>query len=139
VLIGIILGSKIFVNFTKYNFEECMRRLKHEIVSFEQSEQENKTHVVEIIKNPVVDVVQSKETYNWSEYQVENWLLEKKINKSIQENVSPCDGKILFQLYEMMNTAPEFFYSSIVHQTKLFQQEKLLVFRNYIYYLFKIH
>jgi hypothetical protein len=29
--LGIILGSKIFVNFSKYPFEECMRRLKFEL------------------------------------------------------------------------------------------------------------
>ena len=28
------------------------------------------------------------------------------------------------------------FFIQVLHQTKLFQQEKLLVFRNYIYYLF---
>ena len=29
--LGLILGTKIFVNFTKYSFEECMIRLKKEI------------------------------------------------------------------------------------------------------------
>ena len=29
--LGLILGSKIFVNFTKYSFEECMLRLRKEI------------------------------------------------------------------------------------------------------------
>ncbi len=29
--LGIILGSKIFVNFTRYEFNECIRRLKVEL------------------------------------------------------------------------------------------------------------
>ena len=29
--LGIILGAKIFINFSKYDFDECMRKLKVEI------------------------------------------------------------------------------------------------------------
>lgn len=28
---GIILGTKIYINFSKYNFEDCLRKLKTEI------------------------------------------------------------------------------------------------------------
>jgi hypothetical protein len=33
--LGLILGSKIFIDFTKYEFEECFRRLKNEISKLE--------------------------------------------------------------------------------------------------------
>ena len=49
----------------------------------------------------------------WSPKKVATWLLEKKIHPVIVDNINPCSGKILHQLYEMQQTAPEFFYRSI--------------------------
>ena len=31
--LGIIMGDKIFINFMKYGFDECIRRLKNEVDS----------------------------------------------------------------------------------------------------------
>lgn len=43
--LGIILGAKIFINFSKYEFDECMRKLKIEIknavVSNSSTDKEN--------------------------------------------------------------------------------------------------
>lgn len=108
------MGSKIFVNFAKYDFQECMRRLKEEINSVnipEHKPSETKTTAHPTQNTKVIK--QSIQTIDWTETDVNKWLSSKYINTIISENVKPCDGKILFQLYEMMNEAPEFFYSSI--------------------------
>jgi hypothetical protein len=39
--LGIILGSKIFVDFKKYEFEECMRRLFLELSQYSNKETPN--------------------------------------------------------------------------------------------------
>lgn len=31
--LGIILGAKIFINFSKYDFDECMRKLRMELLN----------------------------------------------------------------------------------------------------------
>ena len=40
--LGMILGSKIFVDFTKYDMEESMRRLRHEIENIFSKQVENR-------------------------------------------------------------------------------------------------
>ena len=49
----------------------------------------------------------------WNQSQVETWLNQKSVSRTIKENVTPCDGKILNQIYLMLCDAPEFFYRSI--------------------------
>ncbi len=117
------MGSKIFVNFTKYKFEECMHRLKEELISFEKYQtHENETSVVK--EKDQISLLSDTNSINnneikitdWTELEVDKWLATKNINKKISENVMPCNGKILFQLYEMMISAPEFFFTSITSQ-----------------------
>lgn len=38
---------------------------------------------------------------------------KKQINKNIIEILRPCNGKILYQILSMLETIPEFFYSTI--------------------------
>ena len=64
--LGIIMSDKIFVNFTKYEFDECIRRLKNEISSRSKA-RENKnskeTSAVLFTKSAVV-VSQTKVSEN---------------------------------------------------------------------------
>ncbi len=46
---------------------------------------------------------------NWSEIDVEKWILEKNIQSSILNNIQPCNGKLLFELFSIKNQAPVFF------------------------------
>ena len=46
---------------------------------------------------------------NWSEIDVEKWILEKNIQSSILNNIRPCNGKLLFELFSIKNQAPIFF------------------------------
>lgn len=109
--LGIILGSKIFVNFTKYDYQECLKRTNHEIDKLLRP----KTAIAPQV--PGLNAIPSKSdldlVQNWNQNQVEQWFKTKNFNEVIFKNVLPSDGKNLKQLYEMLLSAPEFFYSSI--------------------------
>lgn len=117
--LGIILGSKIYIDFTRYEFTHCMNRLKSEILTLNLSQHVEKEptpsptsphHTPQ--KQQSVD--SSPElAENWDEYQVESWLIEKRVNKDIRKNVSPCNGKLLYQMMLTLNEAPDFFYKSV--------------------------
>lgn len=120
---GIILGSKIYIDFVKLDYEEAMRRLKFEIKSYL-----NKAfpHRDSLIKE---DDLKKKENENttketdkktgeplalsWTEKDVKHWLKEKKIHSKIVANVFPSNGQVLRQLVQIQSEAPEFFYKSI--------------------------
>lgn len=111
------MGSKIFINFTKYDYSECIRRLLVEIKNCVQNtnskpsvDKPNGTGTKPPVDN---DTTTSSKTLEWSEKNVEKWLNEKKINSIIIRNVYPCNGQILHQLFVMQCEAPEFFYKSI--------------------------
>lgn len=110
--LGIILGSKIYIDFTKYEFEDCMRRLKKEMValfnkkySFDSVEDTNAlmSSVISSLTNQL-----NCET-DWSEQDVDNWLKEKNFNEFIVDSVRPSDGKLLYTMYKMLETAPDSF------------------------------
>ena len=63
----------------------------------------------------IVDVSNSsKYPRTWSEEEVGIWFKNTKINVSITESLSPCDGRLLEQLYGTLIRVPEFFHS-ILH------------------------
>ena len=53
---------------------------------------------------------------DWNEIQVEKWLRKKRIDIQIQQNLKPCDGKVLFQMHSILSNAPEFFYMSMTRR-----------------------
>ena len=112
---GIILGSKIFINFTKYDFTECTRRLLSEIRNTVglNGEEKRKESATKVETKSTGNSNHNNGVNNWSESEVEKWLREKQINPVITQNVFPCNGQILNQLYSIQSEAPEFFYKSI--------------------------
>lgn len=134
-----MLGAKIYIDFTKYDFEECTSRLRKELSNIrnENDKREKKIEEVHQISNKIEeDIVIVEDTiidtkifinsvkeknenaYYWTEAEVGNWLNEKKIKTSIIENIAPCDGKLLQQLYQISKEVPEFFYSSLRADSK---------------------
>ena len=116
--LGIILGSKIFIDFTKYEFTECTNRLNKEIAPLYETRPSVKTP--EVIKAlPQQGVSSSKpkspadEVLTWTEERVNKWLAEKEIHSLIVENIRPANGVLLHQYHEIQMTCPEFFYNSI--------------------------
>jgi hypothetical protein len=60
-----------------------------------------------------ISLAKNEDKIDWNESNVERWLADKEINPIIVNNVKPCNGLLLYELYYMLNNAPEFFYSSI--------------------------
>jgi hypothetical protein len=111
--LGIIMGDKIFVNFTKYDFEECMRRLRKELNSSSSPStaqaldiQPPITSASPIADKTFIDACSSE--------QVKKWFLKYKLNMRIYERLSPdFNGELLRQLYELKRQAPEFYFKSL--------------------------
>jgi hypothetical protein len=127
--LGIIMGDKIYINFTKYDFDECMKRLKNEINLFISSiaktnEKENKKNEldkadkvkftigsassVSIISN----ISSNKNVEKWSEQEVIEWFNSNDLNISMLNHLKPIDGEILKQLWELKTSAPDYYYTS---------------------------
>ena len=68
-----------------------------------------------------------KKVLEWNESEVNLWLKDKKIHKNIITNISPCNGKLLHQLYNIKLEAPEFFYKSI-SSNKILPTVEILLF-----------
>jgi hypothetical protein len=126
--LGIIMGDKIFINFMKYDFDECLKRLKNELdcacnllshkpilkeskitndklVSFNNNNNNNNKALVVSNKSSLIE--------SWNEQNVIEWFKENNLNIKILEELKPCNGILLSQLYEMKTEAPEFFYQSL--------------------------
>ena len=114
---GIIMGDKIFVNFTKYEFGECLRRLKNEL----------DTHCIHALKEKIdrnacsaiyqACSTNAKKKFSLtnesSEKEVQDWFSDQNLNMAIFEYLKPCDGEILKQMHDMKCKAPEFYYRSL--------------------------
>lgn len=128
--LGIILGSKIFVDFQKYELQECFRRLSKELNLYCDTKKATVREEAVVCSKPTAteqpqpttttstaaSIKTSKEqpaVLKWSPKKVETWLTEKRIHEVIIQNIVPCSGKILAQLYEMQSQCPSFFYGSI--------------------------
>ena len=114
--LGLILGSKIYIDFTRYEFEECITRVKKELKQHLSSSNFKENSVS--LENSNNNNINKKNVgrglvEKWNEKDVETWLSKNSIHSIIVGNILPCNGKVLIQLYNMEQKAPEFFYSSI--------------------------
>jgi hypothetical protein len=129
--LGIIMGTSIFgdVNFTKYDFDECIRRLKSELDNVlkrtntgdqvrvsDVSLELKKTAAACQQEQALQTVLPAANIENWNDTKVEEWFVEKNLSPYILEKIRPCDGRILKQLLILKKEAPEFFYSSLVSE-----------------------
>jgi male-specific lethal 1 len=132
--LGIIIGDKIFVDFTKYEFDDSINRLKKQIqlttqtkITVERLEETRSSMTAPIVKTcsinknliqkdqqqqPPQPVDKQHHALNWNEKEVENWLTSKNLS-NLYGLFAPCDGKLLYQLYKLQIHTPEFFYKSI--------------------------
>ena len=49
----------------------------------------------------------------WNEDQVNEWFLANEIDQTLVRNLTPSNGIILKELYEMRRDAPEAFYQTL--------------------------
>ncbi|RNA44626.1 hypothetical protein BpHYR1_035220 [Brachionus plicatilis] len=100
--LGIMMSDKIFVNFTKYGFEDCMTRLEKEVNLVSNIDKS-------ISKNKIIS---EEKIEKWNETKVKEWFEKNGLDVKIFEKFSPFDGVILKQLYEIRRDAPEFYFQS---------------------------
>lgn len=49
----------------------------------------------------------------WSEYQVKEWFESNQIDQRLINDLTPCTGIVLKELYEMRRDAPEAFFQTL--------------------------
>lgn len=98
--LGIIMNSKIYINFVKYDFEECCKRLRKEIES---------NHSNEIDHVAIDDFKPEKMNYE----QVNDWLSRNKIDSLLIDYLGKCDGHELKELFEIKQTDRQFYNQSL--------------------------
>jgi len=105
----IVVGNKKSVNFTEYEFGQCMQRIKHEIdILFPKVK-----IISEINKAINLNTITIRTPEKWSELEVKDWFVKNNINLNIFDYFRPLTGKILFQLYEMNKKTPEYYNQSL--------------------------
>jgi hypothetical protein len=126
--LGIIIGDKIFVDYTKYEFDDAMNRLIKQIkLNTKEKVEDLKEQIEEININSINlnDVKTSKsipntdanKAINWSDKEVEDWFIQNEIHE-LYEDLKPLHGKLLHQLYQLQVYTPEFFFKSITKNDK---------------------
>lgn len=129
--LGFIIGDKIFVNFTKYSFSDCIQTLKKELNMVTEkaadSNDSTKQPSTQLIptsssqtkpKSPVNTTTEAGYSpKNWCKEEVADWLKSNEINQEIVDAYSNIDGETLNQIYLMERRAPEFFYQLLVSET----------------------
>ncbi len=112
----------MFINFMKYDFKECIRRLKNEIDNINNKKIDSKIETSNTMnedenqKNTSVSnnqIVINEKLLSMTESDVDEWLISKQFRTSIVNCISPCNGKILYQMWSILQTCPEFFYTAM--------------------------
>lgn len=136
------MGTKIFVNFTKYEYDECIRRLENELQPLIKQRKKSDSKVmpeVAKVQAPIEKHVDSvgiessankdkhaaekllKRLLDWSSSDVSAWMCEKSIaNEVIKKNLGDgeCNGQCLYELYLLKMSAPDFFFGFFEHALK---------------------
>jgi hypothetical protein len=109
--LGIILGAKMFVNFTKYSFEECSKRLQNEIGKIVEgnSNKYQKVNAKQTVGAPAI----TQNIESWSITQVNEWLNKNDTIDTIKETLKNFNGSMLSELNSIRSTAPDYFYEAI--------------------------
>jgi male-specific lethal 1 len=136
--LGFIIGDKIFVDFIKYKFEVAIEKLLIQI------------KLNEILNSSLDEILEpnEKETNNlqvnlkinndsnpklWNEEQVKNWF---KSNNITFHDLDGIDGSVLFEMYEMKRSIPEFFFKSISRNNNLSELKNIALLSSQLGKLF---
>ena len=101
----------MFVDFTKYSFEECSKQLQSELSNLVQSNEASLKKISVQQTSAVPNTIQAIE--NWSVAEVQNWLVKNNINEKIKAVLENFDGVMLSDLNSIRITAPDYFYEAI--------------------------
>ena len=125
--IGIIIGDKIYINFTDNDLGECIKRLKNEI--FEILESKNEKEIFNPIEAPEEKIIEK-----WNEAQVEEWFNKNSIDNKMKNKILPCPDVILKQLYDIKKSYPKLDNQSRESQVTL---KSMITFTHYFVEQFK--
>ena len=127
------MGTKIFVNFTKYEYEECIRRLLNEInpvlelenVDLVKKDEPKKTAIK--IDQPDGNLTSLfDDTLQWSAEDLDDWLADKPVSEFARRSLKNCTGNLLHEMVLIKREAPEFFYSFLAGKMKSFRLKDIL-------------
>ena len=104
----------MFVNFKKYDFEECIRRLKSELNHIVNKSPFVETKTPSMPTSAVPTEPKTNSVVSWSVGQVNEWLDKKEFHPYIGDNIRDSSGKTLQQMYLMQQKAPEAFYTCLM-------------------------
>ncbi|CAF1006817.1 unnamed protein product, partial [Brachionus calyciflorus] len=111
--LGFIIADKIFVDFTKYELDDNLKKVSDQISRLDKNSNKDSIpltltpKVAESNEKIIMDTV-----LNWDEIKVEKWFLDNSFN-DILNKLKPINGKILHQLFKLQIHTPEFFYKSL--------------------------
>ncbi len=129
---------KIYIDLN-LDFEECIGSLKKELIMLNQGNEFNnvaaKTEVKQIYQvdtefKPNIKLTgiscellknnnnKENHVYSWSKEDVYNWFNDRKIDSSIKESLTPCDGKMMAELYKISQDNSDFFLSTLYSDSK---------------------
>ena len=116
--LGFIISDKIFIDFTKYQFDDAMFRLIHQIKLNNNNNNSEQSIDANFKSTDDTKLVQSLANSNlndpkkWDEEECKSWFLNNQMN-NMYEIMAPINGDNLYQLYEIKKSVPEFFFKSI--------------------------
>ena len=147
-----MLGAKIYIDFTKYEFEECSSRLVKELKNYTsmikdiitKADVNPSNQLIKKVKSSPIEreAIQEKKTENkikaigWTQEQALAWFKSKCIKDSIMEALMPIDGILLDQLNRTLKEVPEFFHS-ILHKDSNASLRDIVVFTNELRSIFE--
>jgi len=108
--LGAIIEHKNFIDFTKYDFEKCIQSLKLELKRVLENDFDSSSSSA---SNTVNGRKLSNIVEEWSKNDVQEWFASNNLSTLIFDHLNPSSGFILKEIYQMKQTATEFYYSSL--------------------------
>ena len=104
------MGDKIFVNYLKYDFDECMKRLKNELDNLHKNSLNSPSENLTINDKKSVQVSITEKS---SEKDVEEWFRLENLSINIYNLLKPCNGEILKEYFLLKSNAPDYYYRTL--------------------------
>ena len=144
----IIMDDKIYIDFSEFEYEECSRRLKHELdVHFNMKAPVlsaiGEIQIPALASNNVLSQKDDKTILkcehlieNWTDKDVEEWFLKNNLNISIYGHFKPFYGSVLKRVNHFQMEAPQIFYQSMKEIVNL-RSTDIIIFSAHLDKLFK--
>lgn len=102
------------VDFVSRDFDESMKQLKarlERVVKRREPKKKEKTDIV--TTSGKVEYPTEPDPAKWSETDVAMWAKSMRFHPGLRASLKSCDGKLLREVYEMKQDAPQFLYRLI--------------------------